>query len=414
MANRYATKTGNWSDATVWDGGTTLPGSGDTVRPNNFIVTIDQDISVVALTTNASSPAAAGGQFVVSSIASTRSITLSATLMAKTTTPTLSLTASSGVLTLTAPITGGAAANQTTVTISGVLTVNIVGSLIGGIYNTSFAMDVTAAAVLNITGDVTGASDAGNSGSALHVTSAAVITITGTVNGGPGTSTNTHGIIVTAGATFTVNGNVVGGAYTNDSAIVVSGATIITVTGTVTGGQAAGTFGIEITGTGSNITVGSAVATVVPAINSTAACTIVVTGAVTASVSSMAINTGTVASCTISAGGPLTHASNNVVPIFSLAWAAIEGQNVTYTVRGSTTAADVVLSKYVTDSPAPANVRDGATYGPSGDLTGTLKVPSPSSVANGVPTDNTTGTAALLMADMAAILGAQIAAATSA
>lgn len=40
MANRYAVKSGNWSDPTVWDGGT-LPGVDDVVRPNGFTVEID-------------------------------------------------------------------------------------------------------------------------------------------------------------------------------------------------------------------------------------------------------------------------------------------------------------------------------------------------------------------------------------
>jgi hypothetical protein len=43
-------------------------------------------------------------------------------------------------------------------------------------------------------------------------------------------------------------------------------------------------------------------------------------------------------------------------------------------------------------NPATTNVRNGVTYGPALELTGTLVVPNPSNVLLGVPTDNTTGT----------------------
>jgi hypothetical protein len=49
--------------------------------------------------------------------------------------------------------------------------------------------------------------------------------------------------------------------------------------------------------------------------------------------------------------------------------------------------------------PATSNVRSGTVYGIGGTLTGTLAVPSPSNVRQGVPTDNTVGTAALTPAD---------------
>lgn len=63
MANRYAVATGNWSSLATWDGGASLPGAGDTVRPNGYTVTIDQDITITELRADASSPAVAGGSF---------------------------------------------------------------------------------------------------------------------------------------------------------------------------------------------------------------------------------------------------------------------------------------------------------------------------------------------------------------
>jgi hypothetical protein len=53
MATRFATATGVWSNTGIWDGGT-LPTSADTVHPNGFTVTIDQDITVQSLNNNIS------------------------------------------------------------------------------------------------------------------------------------------------------------------------------------------------------------------------------------------------------------------------------------------------------------------------------------------------------------------------
>lgn len=48
MAIRHAVAAGNWSNTATWNGGT-LPGAGDYVYCNGFIVNIDQDITVAAL-----------------------------------------------------------------------------------------------------------------------------------------------------------------------------------------------------------------------------------------------------------------------------------------------------------------------------------------------------------------------------
>lgn len=67
MAERYAVATGNWSAVGTWDGGTTLPGSGDDVYSNNFTVTVDQDVTVLSLNNGPGTTAAAGGTFTVTS-----------------------------------------------------------------------------------------------------------------------------------------------------------------------------------------------------------------------------------------------------------------------------------------------------------------------------------------------------------
>lgn len=46
MAVRYATANGNWSNPAIWDGGTTIPGAGDTVYANNKTVAIDVNANI--------------------------------------------------------------------------------------------------------------------------------------------------------------------------------------------------------------------------------------------------------------------------------------------------------------------------------------------------------------------------------
>jgi len=93
MAERYAVATGVWEAAT-FNGGT-LPGVGDIVHANGYTVTIDQDITVAALSTRVGVTAAAGGGFTVSSA----DRTIRANLYSGTTN-CLTCSASSGTFTL--------------------------------------------------------------------------------------------------------------------------------------------------------------------------------------------------------------------------------------------------------------------------------------------------------------------------
>lgn len=72
-----------------------------------------------------------------------------------------------------------------------------------------------------------------------------------------------------------------------------------------------------------------------------------------------------------------------------------------------------VSPNLVTGMPSAGDVRKSTVYGYNNELTGTMSVPSPSSVALNVPVDNTVGTAVLDAGSVVAVVGAQVAAASS-
>jgi len=79
MAERYAVKTGNWNDVSVWDGGATFPGASDDVYANTYTVTINISVTCVCLHTDAGATAAAGGGFITSGVVTVTSDSRSGT-----------------------------------------------------------------------------------------------------------------------------------------------------------------------------------------------------------------------------------------------------------------------------------------------------------------------------------------------
>ena len=185
MANRYATKTGNWSDVTVWDGGTTLPGPGDVVRSNTFTVTIDQDINIGTLANNASSPAASGGKFVVMTVTGTRTITCSLALGGSNiTTPyLLQLLNPSGTVNINANVVGFSG-DYVPLRVESTGAVVLTGNLTGGTGNNGYAAMISSSSTFTVYGNVSGASDSNTWG--LYMTSSATVTISGNVIAGSG------------------------------------------------------------------------------------------------------------------------------------------------------------------------------------------------------------------------------------
>ena len=357
MANRYAVKSGNWSDTTVWDGGT-LPGAGDVVRPNTYTVTIDQDITVGTLRNDASSPAVASGSFVIS----TNRV-------------------------VNAEIVGSGTTNGM-VTISAAVTVTINGNITS---NSSFKpFVVSAGATVTVNGNVTTTGVA----VAMELTAANTsVTVNGNITSGSGSAG--YGISATAAnAYIAVNGNVQSGTGTSQAIYITSGGSIV-VRGDITASATAAA--VLVANGNATVTVDKPNA-VISAVGAFAAIlfTSYAGSSATIQLGSVVISTGSLGPIPLQ--GP-TRIITGAQPIF------------TFKDTTSPTPATYTLSRLGSSNPAPTNVRAGTVY--ADNITGTLAVPSPASVAYGVPTDATTGTATLNLQTVASLVGQQIAAATS-
>jgi hypothetical protein len=202
----------------------------------------------------------------------------------------------------------------------------------------------------------------------MYVSSSAQVTINGDVTGGA----SAIAVVGESGAVLTVNGDVTGSGSANAAGIANSGASSqTTIIGSITGGAV---------GPGASITGGF----------------LRIDASLGWGPNGASPFTGSVAPQFMRTGSHLAmHAPSDDN------WPAATG-------------AQIYVQRYNTGLPAPEDVREGTVYDSTSSSTGTLAVPPPASVAAGVPTDDTVGTAALVLADVAALTGAQIAAATTA
>lgn len=368
MALKYPSANGNWSNAANWNGGT-LPVAGDDVRANGFTVTIDVDINVSQISNNQLLPAAANGSFVVSTNR-----------------------------TLTCDIIAGAVSCLTS---SVGNTVNIIGNISQGSSFGVFGINFTnAGSILNVTGNIVAPS--GGGGSPCSLNSSGRVNFVGNANAGPGTPSNGVAINITASGILTFTGNATGGASTAGSfGILCIGNS--TLNGTINGGTNALSHGVRLTGgvhTVNSDCFGGGVAGSNAVQISTATATFNgnITGSSTSS-GSLAINvTDSVSNVVVS---QITFGSLGTVPVSGF----IKFKNIgpTITVLKANNATQQLVDPATTDIPIVSNVRDGIVYA-SGSLTGTLKVPPPTAVSVGVPTDNVVGTAVITITDLGNLL----------
>jgi len=346
MADRYAVKTGVWSDTTVWDGGT-LPTIGDNVRSNTFTVTINQNINVNTLTNTALAPASAGGGFQVTQ----SGVTITSNVVGGTTTNATALTYNMGVSgsvsTLNGNITGGTANVTPGVTVAGSVasTININGTVTGG--------------------SVGGGSSANSTGLAIS-NGLSIINIVGDVY--PGPSGNGRGITCSTGIL-----NIVGNVYGGGVNVGIDAAGTINLTGNAIGGTS--NFAIS---NGSLTTVLTGSFNAIGSGNSTAAA---LSSTVNASEFKVQNIVNTTTAVAIS-GRVRLSTSNPTCRVVTPS-----GTNLTLT------------DPNITNPPTASNVRFGTVFG-GGAFTGTMIVPTASAVSFGVPVDNTVGTSLLNPQDL--------------
>ena len=225
----------------------------------------------------------------------------------------------------------------------------------------------------------------------INISAAATVTVNGNIYGGKAgfDASNIDSVINTtvAGYTLTINGDVYGGTVTNFTHTIIPRAIgIINITGNTYGDTSAAVFinntsNVNIIGTVNLMNINSIAAIQVSAISIQALITV---------------------------NGYLVN-KNNQMAIFANKIRFTQNTNP-YWVFQNSAAADITLAygSATGSYPTEADVRFGTTYSASPTRTGTLRVPLPQYVSQGVLTDNTTGTAYINAADVWNVLSSSI------
>jgi hypothetical protein len=354
MANVYAVKTGNWSDATVWNTGA-LPTGSDNVYSNNFTVTIDTSVTVLSLSSAGASGISAGGGF---SVTSSKTIACTSYISTGSSAALTINTGNASTVIVNAPTVYAGSGGQLAIKCIGSGTYNITGNFLGGDGGaTAAAIAISETAIVNITGNLTGG---GGGGVACTCGGYSVVTVTGELKASTGNSVGAHGIVAGDSATLTVIGNITGGYFSTD--------------------YNSPNVGLYISSNTVNVTH---------------------TGTIFAYINSPGLWGPIKGGLNIKLSGPFISSNNGTNPLYVGSWRWTAAASPTYyQVRTSDLSNTKTL--YTSDStlsnsgqPAASNVRSGIIYGPSSELVGTCAVPLPGNVALSVPVDNTTGTAVL-------------------
>jgi hypothetical protein len=428
MANVFATKSGNWSDTTVWNT-LALPTVNDDVFANNFTVTVDINTQVLSIRTTAASPAVAGGSFTLNN-----GVSLSANIVAGSNT-----TANTSCLNFlsaapnTCTIFGNISGSLTTTDRYGFNnnstgTVWIYGNIKGGSQGGSRGLINTSSGIVNIVGRVEAFSGVTSFGA--FNASTGTINLTGIAVGGTlGGGTQPDGIRNNSSGTINIIGTAIGGSNANGNGVGNVSTGSVNIVGLVIGGSNTQSYGVDnyVSGTVSvtgNV-MGGTGSTAYGIMNRTNA-TIFILGNVmggTGATSYGIINNATgfvyvqgtaigndwgLGSAGIGGGSPGIFGSQTGTTIIQGLSCGARGQwptagnvfiqpqqNSTMTFETSAFQDVTLFTSFSANiTPPVSSVRLGTKYNLN-DYTGTCAIPSVSSVLQGVAVDNSIGIVAL-------------------
>jgi hypothetical protein len=360
MANKWPLAAGVWSNAANWNGGT-LPTSEDDVFADGKAVVIDQSLTVLSIRTTLRSGGTTGGTFTVNGSGFTINATALDGLHAGTSAGTIKLQHSTGTNTINGNGTGGNGTNFSPIVVATTLT-----------------------AITNVVGNFQGAGATQAPGIHSLNGSAGTLNITGTITGGA--NTLAPGVTLFTGTLLTVN-----------------------ITGTIIGSGAQGVRSDTVSGTTINIT-GNCIANSAAGLQCTNTTTINHIGEAIASATSPGVFiNGQLANTTYKGTGAFTNTSGVPAVLLFCKVYFYTASDITWIFQNDSGGNKTLYSAGTAlGNPTPTDVRNGTTYGPSSELTGSLAVPPSGSVALGVPVDDGVGTAMISITDMGALLASYI------
>ena len=232
---RYAVNNGNWSDVAIWNGGASVPTSGDYVYANSYTVTLNVDVNIGSGTLSTEVcpiTGVGGGVFNYSA-----SLTIVANIIAGTSACVVGTTAGK-TITIVGNVSGGTTSNAYGLSVycrsnSTTSFVNIYGNIIGGSNSSAhgiFHNTSTGSAQniqLNLIGDITGTVANGMYANASGVGTLNSTDITGNVTSGTVAAiTSVSGSIVVTGICTASSTAPCFTAYSSSVLLTFSGAAI--------------------------------------------------------------------------------------------------------------------------------------------------------------------------------------------
>jgi hypothetical protein len=373
MADKWPLANGNWSNAANWNDGT-LPAVGDDVFADGKTVTINQDVTVLSIRTTQRSGGTRGGSFTHNG-----GYTVTADVYVASNN-TVAISNSSQII---GNIYGFDANSQG----SGIIcsgNAKITGNIIGttaGLGNRFVDTTTIATGKLEFIGNVTTLLGQNIGIRNQSTTTGFQLEITGNISVGDNGGLS-YGVQInnSSGSTInTITGNVIG-SNTNDNSygiLLSSSFATLTVIGTSTGGNSG--VGIIVSG----------------------AATVTLDKAVAGSLSTASIAGINCSSATaVVTVKELEYGANGQVPATGfIRFTNTINNKITITKEDDSQVTLIDINDASVYLPAESDVRDGVLYDPDLASEGTLIVPDPSNVRNGVPTDNTVGTADLTAQD---------------